>query len=155
MTTKALVEFHFIWDREYYPSLVKNKVRFPYLHRKHNMWLLHIYAHKFSRWCKHYKIFKLDVLHPSPSYVIIQVLLIFWKTLLCTPRPSIFLLSITLYENKCLRKRLNWNMFSPKNKLIIYLLNLFLEKHLNISDKIWEFFLPHLALKTSLFRLHV
>ena len=109
------------------------------------MFLLHLVAHKFFGWCRHYKIFKSNVLLPSPSYVIIQVPSVSQKILLCISKPSTFLSSITSYENKCLRKRLNSSMFHPKNKLLIYLLNLFPGKHLNISDKSWELSLPLLS----------
>ena len=115
----------------------KKKFIFPYLKQKQNMWLSHHVAHSFFGRCRHYKIFKLNFFHPSPSYVIIQVLLVFRKILLCTPKPSTILSSITSYVKKCLRKRLN--------KLLIYLLNLFPWNHLNISDISWELYLPHLS----------
>jgi len=110
---------------------------------------LHLVAHNFSRWFKHYKICQSNVLHPSPSYLIIQVLLVFQKIMSCTPKPSTFPLSITFYENKCLRKRLNWSRFPLKNKLLIYLLNPFLEKHLNIWDRNWELSLSHFFVKSA------
>lgn len=43
-------------------------------------------------------------------------------------------------------------MFPPRIGLLIYLPNLFPERNLNISDKRWELFLPHLAIKTKKIR---
>lgn len=149
ITEKALLEVYSIWDHNWYLSLARNKVQFPYLQLKQNTWLLHIAAHNYCRWCKHYKIIKSHVLHPSPFYVIIQLWLVFRKIESCTQRPRTYPLSMTFYENKCLNKRLNWCTFPPKNNLLIYLWNLFSENNLNISDKISELFLPHHAAKTS------
>ena len=78
-------------------------------------------------------------------YVIIQASLVYRKILLCIPRPSTFLSSITSYVNKCLNKTLSWNMFPPKNKLLICLLNFFPGKHSNTSDRSWELSLPLLS----------
>ena len=106
------------------------------------MWLPHHVASNFFGWCRLYKTFKSNFHLPYPLCVIIQVPSVSQRILLCIPRPSTFLSSITSYVNKCLNKRWNWSMFPPKNKLLIYLLNLFPGKHSNISDKSWELSLP-------------
>ena len=41
-------------------------------------------------------------------------------------------------REKVLEKKSKWNMLPPINRLLIYSLNHFLERHLNISDKSWE-----------------
>lgn len=41
-------------------------------------------------------------------------------------------------QEKCLNKSLNWSIFPPRNMLLIYSLNCFPERHLNISYISWE-----------------
>ena len=84
---------------------------------------MHLAAQNYFGWCKHWKTFRSHALHPSPFYVIIQVPWVFQKILSCTPRPSTYPLSTIFYKKKCLNKRLNWSMFPPKNRLLIYSLN--------------------------------
>jgi hypothetical protein len=37
----------------------------------------------------------------------------------------------------------SWNILAQRNRLLIYLQNLFLEKYLSISDKNWGWYLCH------------
>jgi hypothetical protein len=55
----------------------------------------------------------------------------------CIQKQNIFQSSITSSERKSQNKMSNWSILAQKNKLQIYLQNLFLEKYLSILDKNW------------------
>ena len=149
MIVRVLVEQHSILVIVSYHGWAKRKSQSRYLQRKQNtLQRQHVVLKSFG-WNKLCKIFKYNSMSLFPYSVTTPVPSTSPRILSCIKKQNTFRSNIILLENKLLKRISNLSMFVQKNKLLIYSLNLYLVKHLNIFS--WSFTFSQVLITFSLF----